>query len=194
MIIIGITGTLGAGKSELASYLIQKGFAHFSAREFLSKEVAQRNLPVQRDSMIAVANDLRKKHSPSYVIESLFNEAQEHAHTRGQNCILESVRTPGEVTFLESASSKYPDCQFYLFAVDASPHLRYDRIKKRNSETDHVTFEKFIADEDYEMNSTDPNKANIAACMRHADFVLTNNTSLKDFHSHVEQILKEIRM
>ena len=43
--IIGITGTLGAGKGTIASYLVkEKGFKHFSVREFLNKELQKRKL------------------------------------------------------------------------------------------------------------------------------------------------------
>lgn len=38
MHIIGITGTLGAGKGTIVEYLKdKKGFAHFSVREFLKE-------------------------------------------------------------------------------------------------------------------------------------------------------------
>lgn len=39
MIIIGITGTLGAGKGTVVEYLKTKGFKHFSVREFLTQEI-----------------------------------------------------------------------------------------------------------------------------------------------------------
>ena len=38
MIIIGITGTLGAGKGTIVEYLVgKKGFKHYSVRELLSE-------------------------------------------------------------------------------------------------------------------------------------------------------------
>jgi len=42
MIIIGITGTLGAGKGTVVEYLQEKGFRHYSARGFITKEVEKR--------------------------------------------------------------------------------------------------------------------------------------------------------
>ena len=43
MIIIGITGTLGAGKGTIVDYLCKKrGFLHYSVREFLVEEIKNR--------------------------------------------------------------------------------------------------------------------------------------------------------
>ena len=40
MLIIGITGTLGAGKGTVVEYLVEKkGFDHYSVRAFLLKEI-----------------------------------------------------------------------------------------------------------------------------------------------------------
>ena len=65
-IIIGITGTLGAGKGTIVDYLVKKyRFNHFSAREdVINKEIEKRSLPITRDNMVLVANDLRKNYGP----------------------------------------------------------------------------------------------------------------------------------
>ena len=85
MITIGITGTLGAGKGTIVDYLVkEKGFVHFSVRDFITKEIERRGLPVNRDTMTLVGNDLRATHSPSYITEALYAEAQ----LSGKNCII----------------------------------------------------------------------------------------------------------
>ena len=115
MITIGITGTLGAGKGTIVDYLVQnKGFVHYSVRAFLTEEIKRRGLDVNRDTMTAVGNDLRAQHGPSWIVEQLY----ERAAASGCNCIIESVRTPGEVQALRGKPN------FYLFAVDADPRVR----------------------------------------------------------------------
>ena len=74
--IIGITGTLGAGKGTVVDYLVQThGFKHYSARAFITEEIKKRGLPIDRDSMVLVANDLRTKHTSSFILEELYNQA-----------------------------------------------------------------------------------------------------------------------
>ena len=59
--IIGITGTLGAGKGTIVECLLEKGFKHYSVREFLVEEICKRGLEVNRNSMVLVANELRAR-------------------------------------------------------------------------------------------------------------------------------------
>lgn len=180
MIIIGITGTLGAGKGTIVEYLVRtRGFLHFSVRAYISEEIKKRGMPVNRDTLTRVANELREKNSPSFIIDELYKKAL----SNGQDCVIESIRTPGEVKSLKSKS------RFYLFAVDADPVLRYKRIKLRKSETDRVTYETFLANEEREMNSADPNKQNLHKCREMADFLLHNERSVEELYQQVDTIL-----
>jgi dephospho-CoA kinase len=183
MLIIGITGTIGAGKGTVVEYLVEKkGFDHYSVRAFLLKEINRRGLPENRDSMVVVANDLRGKFGPSYVTDQLYTEAAQI----GKDCIIESIRTPGEIDSLRTKGD------FYLFAVDAEPTIRYQRITARQSETDHISYETFLSNEEREMNADDPNKQNLRECIRRADFVMNNNDSKPVLFIEVEKVLDRI--
>jgi len=184
MIIIGITGTLGAGKGEIVSILKTKDFIHFSVRDFLTQELQKRNIEVNRDTMTLLANELRKTHSPQYIIEQLYNQAV----VQKRNAVIESVRTPGEIDFLKSQTKG----NFYLVAVDTDQKTRYERIVDRKSALDRVSFDKFVFDEQREMISSDPTKQNISECMRRADVIIRNEGNLTDLVHKVEAFLNPI--
>jgi len=183
MHVIGITGTLGAGKGEVVEYLKKRGFLHFSAREFLLEEVKRRGLEPNRDSTNFVGEDLRRLHGASYVVEKLLAKALEV----GKDAVIESIRTVGEIRFLKTQPN------FHLLAVDADPELRYARIANRKSSLDHVTFEKFMEDEKRESISEDPARMNLLHCIGLADYVLTNNGTKGELYAQVEEVLKKIR-
>jgi len=178
--IIGITGTLGAGKGTIVEYLQQKyGFGHYSVRGFLTDIIRKKNLPLNRDSMVLVANELRANNSPSYIVEQLYEQAK----VGGKDAVIESIRTIGEVTALRKLDN------FILIAVDADPALRFERVVARNSETDQIDFDTFKANEAREMTATDPNKQNLSACQKLADFVVDNNGSFDHLYSQIENAL-----
>lgn len=183
MIIIGITGTIGAGKGTIVEYLTsQKQFVHYSVRSFLLKEIHKRGMETNRDSMVLIANELRQKYSSSYIIDELMKEAV----AEGKNGVIESIRNEGEIISLRH----HP--HFYLLSVDAQPEIRYQRIQLRASETDHIDYQTFLANEKRELHSNDPTKQNLSRSIELADYKLINNTTREDLYLQIEGILKKI--
>lgn len=183
MKVIGITGTLGAGKGTIVDYLTrEKGFLHYSVRGFLIRELKQRGLPVNRDTMTEVANELRTANSPSYIVDRLYAEAQ----AQQENAVIESIRTPGEVEALRKKGD------FALFAVDADRYKRYQRVQARKSETDSISWDIFKENEKREMNATDPNKQNLRKCIDMADYIFYNDGSISELHQQVENVLAKM--
>jgi dephospho-CoA kinase len=182
MKIIGITGTIGAGKGTIVDYLVNNyGFKHYSVRGYLIKEAQKQNLPLNRDTYVQLANKLREENSSSYIIDELYKEAEKE----GVDAIIESIRTPGEIASLRAKEN------FTLWAVDADPQIRYERIFARQSETDHISFETFLANEQREMNTNDPTKQNLAECIRQADLLFVNNGDLEKLFQQIENILSK---
>ena len=177
--ILGITGTNGAGKGTVVDFLVgQKKFNHFSARNFLIEEIKRQGLPVDRTHMRQVANEMRKAQGPSYVVEQLMAQAQQALG----DSVVESIRTVGEGQFLKANSAM-------IWAVDADRHTRFERTLKRMSETDKVTFEQFCIYEDREMRSTEPWDMNVFGVMNMADHIFLNNGTVEELFLQVEAAL-----
>jgi len=183
MIIIGVTWTLWAGKWTLVKHLVQAyWYKHLSVRAYLIQKILQRWLPINRDNMLLIANELRTKYWPWHITQELYQQAQE----ANKNIVIESIRNPWEV---ETLRTKWP---FILFAIDADPSIRYQRILQRWSETDHISYLEFLSNEEREMSSTDPNKQNVQACIRLADYTLINNDSLEHLHKQIDEVMNNI--
>jgi len=75
-LVMGITGTNGAGKGTVVDYLIKKkGFKHFSASGLITEELIKKNRPVNRDNMILMGNELRAKNGANYLARELLRRA-----------------------------------------------------------------------------------------------------------------------
>ncbi|HOR02329.1 MAG TPA: AAA family ATPase [Candidatus Woesebacteria bacterium] len=185
MVIIGITGTNGAGKGTVVEYLVaQKRFGHFSARALLTEEIEKRGWENNRENLIKVANELRETYGSAYVAEELFKRAS----VSKKNCIIESIRTVGEIELLKKKG------KFVLLAVDADQKLRYERNSKRGTVTDEISLAEFVASEKKEWESEDSNKQNLKKCIEKADFLIENNGTIEELNKKVEKILNILKI
>ncbi len=178
--IIGLTGSFGAGKGCAADYLVdQKSFSHFSARTFIIAEITRLGLPINRDTMIEVANNLRKEHGPTYIFEQLVGMAKDH----GGNCVVESIRAVAEARYLKEQGG-------IVLGIDAEPMIRYERIVNRGSETDDVTYEQWREQEIKESNPDDPTKQDIFGALKESTLIIENDGDMGAFHQKIDEFIK----
>ncbi|MBU6321426.1 MAG: AAA family ATPase [Patescibacteria group bacterium] len=180
--IIGITGTNGAGKGTVVEYLAEKGFTHYSVRAELIEEIKRRGMPVERPSMRMVGDDLRAANGPGYFVERFVALAKERGET---DIVMESLRSIGEVEKLHELGG-------ILFAVDADRKLRYERSVARGSDTDKVGFDTWVAEEEREWHNTAAHEMNVPAVMAMADYTIANNGTVEKLRAQVDRALATI--
>lgn len=181
--LLGITGTDGAGKGAVADYLVkEKGFVHCSARAIWEDEFAKRGMESNRANMRLVANELRSKHGNDFLITYYLKKIEKE---QIKNAVIESIRTTAEVDTLHKNGG-------VLIAVDADQYLRYDRIQERKSSSDQISFEEFVAHEKLESDDPDPNGMQKAKVMEMADHTILNEGTLEELHQKIEAVLVKL--
>jgi len=182
--ILGITGTNGAGKGAVVEYLVsQKNFTHYSVRDLIVEEVLNRGIELNRTNIGNTGTDMRAKNSPPYFVETLLARANDR---KSERVVIESIRTVEEAKFLQKEGGQ-------ILAIDAPLPVRFKRIIERGTSTDNVTLEEFRAQEDSEYTSKDPNDPNqmsVLAVMKEADFIVNNDDSLEKLHAKIESVLE----
>lgn len=185
MTLIGITGANGAGKDEVAAYLVQKGFTHYSVRKYLVEELERQGAhTIDRAAMIRLGTDLRKKRGPEYFVSLFMAQAEKSGVSK---VVIDSIRNP-----LESKALK--DAGGIVISVDANPWARHNRVTIRDRDKGIVPFVVFRLQEDREMiscNVDDPARIAVREVMEGADFSIENSKSLQYLHAFVDTILKE---
>ncbi|MFQ5541068.1 MAG: AAA family ATPase [Candidatus Paceibacteria bacterium] len=181
--IVGITGTDGAGKGTVVDYLVnEKGFAHYHARTLIIEEIEKRGLEVNRSNMRIVANDLRREHGNDYIVSFFLERSKK---TGDKKVVIDSLRAVAEAETLKKAGGT-------LVAVDADQEIRFERVQARRSESDKVSFEEFARHEALEMNDPDPHGMQKAKVIEMADYTILNNGTFEDVYMQVEAILKKL--
>lgn len=177
MLLLGITGTDGSGKGTAVEYLVaHKGFVHYSARQIWIEILTERGEEVNRPNMRLVANEMRAKHGNDFLITYYYEKIQKEQPER---VIIESIRALDEATALKRVGGT-------LLAIDADQKLRYERVQGRRSESDKVTFEQFVAQEEMELNDPDPHGMQKRKVMELADYTIQNDTTLSVFTADIE--------
>lgn len=181
--IIGITGTLGAGKDEAAKFFVKHGFIYHSCSDIIRNECRKNGIPIERDNLIKMGNDLREKYGPEILTKMIIERsiASNEAYT-----LVVSIRNPSEVEELRKQKD------FVMIAIDAPIELRYERIKSRQRPEDHVSFEKFKEQEDREC-AGDKNKQQLNKVIEMADYKIINDKTLLELQQKLEDLLDYLK-
>lgn len=181
--IIGITGTIGAGKGTLVEYLKTHGFAHYSSSGILTEILSEQGILTTRENLSSLANELRAEHSGG-IAEVAYDRAIQAGET---NFIIESLHRVAEAEFIQSKGG-------IIMGVDADLWVRYERISKRKEgQKDSVSFEQFAIDAAREDDGATGSGPNIRAVLKLADYTIFNNGSIEEFKQKIEVLFKEIQ-
>lgn len=169
--IVGLTGPNAAGKGEVAAYFKRHGFSVFSLSDILREEAARQSFPPEREHLIRIGNELRRKDGPGALASRILKRL-------GDRAVVDSIRNPAEVTVLR------PLEQFVLLGVDAPISLRFERALERARPGDPQTLAEFEAREAQE-NTSDPTAQQLRATFELADVVIDNGEDLPALHSQL---------
>lgn len=177
--LIGIAGTLGAGKGTVVEYLKAKGWTHYSASGYLREVIVGRGEVVNRDSYSKTSGEIRQV-DPSGLVKILFDRILVDGAT---SAIIESLHDVGEARFIKAQGG-------ILLAVDADLEVRYQRSIARGSEKDDVTLADFKRHIEREENGNGHH--NIRAVIEMADYVIKNDGTLGSLHTQIDSFLRTL--
>ncbi|MDB5195023.1 MAG: hypothetical protein JWO84_207 [Parcubacteria group bacterium] len=184
--ILGITGTNGAGKGAVVDYLVQKkGFTHYSVRDLIIEEVEKRGLELNRINIGETGTDMRRTNDPAYFTNTFIERAQDAGQ---ENIIIESIRALAEAENIHRHGG-------FMVGVDAPPALRYERITARGTVTDKVSLEEFHEQEDREYrpkDSNDPAQMNVLGVLAASDCTLMNDGTLEELQAKIDTMLTDL--
>lgn len=181
--LIGITGTDGAGKGSVVEYLVARhNFVHYSSRALIMEEVASLGLEPIRTNLAVVGNKMRAEQGEDVIVKTALAKVSQ---TGAKRTIIESIRAEQEAVTLQKAGG-------ILLAVDAPVLVRYERIVGRGTATDKVSLEEFKQQEELEMNDQRPGGMQKAKVMQMADYTIMNDGTITELAEKIEEFLRKV--
>lgn len=182
--IIGLTGPNCAGKTTVVELLRAQGFTAWSLSDSVRDEASRRGLGHDRDTLIRVANDLRKNHGGGVLAQRMVGKIREAlALNPKQHFAIDSVRSPLEVAELRKLSG------FQLWLIDAPMELRFQRAVERGRVEGATTLAAFRAKE-AEEDTDDPQKQQLGNTFKITDRKVQNTGSMEELAWNVKALLE----
>ena len=180
--LVGLTGTNGAGKTSGADYLKQRGFRYFSLSDEIRLELSKRNEAPTRENLTRVGNELRARFGAGVLARRIMARLAPNEHY-----VIDSIRNPSEVAALRELPG------FRLVHFDAPREVRYRRAVERRDERTPLSFEEFAEQEDREMESNDPTAQQLRATFDLADETVWNAGALDEMQKRLDRLLAQLR-
>ena len=144
----------------------------------MREEGKARGIELSRENLIKLGNELRTKNRPSILADLVIKNIK----AKG-NYVIDSIRNPFEVKALRKLSG------FILIGIDAPVEIRFKRAIARKRPGDPETLEEFVEKERKE-NITDPANQQLENCLKLADTVIVNDSTIEELHKKLDLALK----
>lgn len=172
MIILGLTGSMGSGKSTIVNILKEKyGYKHITLSDAIRDECKKRGLKEDRITLMDVAEELRN----NFGTQILAERALEKINKSHEYWIIDGIRNPGEIKILR----KNPN--FILIGNHANKDLIIKRIKSRQRDGDSFDEEGIRQKLKKEWGENEPEDGQqVGKCMKMVDYTFENNMPIEE--------------
>ncbi len=161
MLIIGITGMPGAGKSTAAKELGKSGLNVVAMGDMIREETRRRNLYPDDKNMGSVMRELREKFGTSAVAELTLRSVRS---MNVETIVVDGIRSMAEVELFRVNND------VKVLAIWASPRRRFELLRARGRTDDPLTVESFNSRDERELS------IGIGVAIAMADNVVSNET------------------
>lgn len=179
--ILGLVGEMSSGKGTIADHM--RGKYHASTHRFSTvlRDVLDRLYLEQNRGNIQILSEiLRKGFGEDLFAKSMLHDVQ---RDNGDFIVVDGVRRIEDIGFLRELS------HFKLVFIEADMQVRYERLIKRQENTDDQvkTFDEFVREHQAE------SELQIRELKNYADYVVDNNGSYLDLYHKIDAIIEENR-
>src|SRR3989338_7989565 len=178
--IIGLCGTIGAGKSTAARYYSQCcGFERLSFGDEVRREATARGLSHDSGVLQKLGARLRQEEGIHVWVDCIFSQMRPTG-----NYVVEGIRYPDDIRGLQHRAG------FLLVGIDAPLPLRYERRRLELLKKGIVfSYNDFIFADNKDRFSSEDEGQCTDYCLQQAEEMVINDSTLKKFKRELRDIL-----
>lgn len=177
MIVIGLVGLPGSGKTTIARMLESRGWKIISMGDYVRREALKRGLKPTRENLSMLAHRLREEMGMDAIAKLCIDDIV----SSDRNIVVDGLRSSSELDFLKS---RIPS--MILVFVDAPIDRRFSLLSSRGRMDDPKCIEDLIDRDREEIGF------GLLELRSRADYILINDGGLDDLERKLEAILRDI--
>jgi dephospho-CoA kinase len=177
--ILGLAGEIASGKGTAAEYVVNKydGSTHrFSG--ILRDLTGRIYLKESRDNLQKMSTAVRGYFGQDILCKTIYRDVLNDEH---QFIAVDGIRRFQDVEKLKNIKG------FYLVYIEASPEIRFQRLRNRDENVD----DKGKTLEEFKKDSQNEAELQIKSLKEKADVVIGNDGSFKELYSQLDKILQK---
>ncbi|MAG07915.1 hypothetical protein CMO89_00410 [Candidatus Woesearchaeota archaeon] len=181
MILIGLCGTIGAGKGTVSEYLIKKyGFKVITMGDIVREACKEEGQEPNRENCQKLQRERVRKHGKDYWTRKVTETVKKN---KWERAIFDGVRYPIDAELPKKVFRE----KYVVILVDADSKIRFGRLKKRGRVGDPETYKQFLEQERKEKEFFSLDKT-----LKMKDYVLYNNGDLKVLYKETDKVMSKL--
>ncbi|QQR84082.1 AAA family ATPase [Candidatus Peregrinibacteria bacterium] len=175
--IIGLTGSMGAGKGEVVKILEKEGFQYITLSMMVREEARKRGVPEEREQLMEVGNDLRETEGLGVLAKRALEKIQASGTDKW---VVDGIRNPAEIDELKKHDG------VIIVGLEANRDLLVERILKRARPSDAKTPDEILRKIERELSEGESLAGQqVGKCMQKTDVTLVNEGTLEELEKTV---------
>lgn len=180
--VIGLTGSIGAGKDVVSKYLIKKyNYVQLTVGDVVREAMNKEGIEITRENSDEFSKQRMNKYGKNYWLEQIVEKIKKENYTK---VIVDGVRLPENNEILQNSFGK----DYILFKVDAEPMIRFQRLQSRGRSDLPKTVEQF---ENQEKTQNELFKLDVT--FNKANAVIDNSTTLEQLYKNIDEVMEKFK-
>jgi dephospho-CoA kinase len=173
--VIGLTGSIGAGKDVVSKYLALKyGYKQITIGDVVREAMAKEGIEITRENSDNFSQQMRDNFGKEYWVKQCVKKIIDNKYPKA---VIDGIRLLSDHETIKKAFGN----DYLLFKIDAQPLIRFQRLQLRGRSDLPKNLEHFNRQEDgqnkmFKLNET----------FKQAKYVIDNSSTLENLYKNVD--------